>query len=256
MRILYRNAIDSSGVTIAASSEGSDLPAVNVKHPFRSRVWRTGTSVANEWIKFDLGSAMAVQAVILLDHTLTESDSLIRLQGNATDAWDAPAVEESLVYNPSVLKHYLSSAQTYRYWRVTFAKSASGETRDIGRIYLGSYVELARGPAQPGGLKITPIDLSETNRALGGETYSEIKSMYDVIEIGFPLVPDMQMEQLKALAAVCGKHTPFFIDIDPAVKPYDLFYYGKAESLKGSEVVLWGSNKIRWKASMRFAEEP
>src|SRR3990172_264300 len=114
MRILYRNLIDASDVTIAASSEGSDLPAVNVAHPFRSRVWRTGTSIANEWIKFDLGSAMAVQAVILLDHTLTGADSLIRLQGNATDAWDAPAVEESLEYNERVLKHYLSPSPAYR----------------------------------------------------------------------------------------------------------------------------------------------
>src|SRR3972149_10324995 len=253
--VVTQNLIDLSGVTISASSEGSDLPASNVAHPFRSRVWRTGTSITDVWVKFNLGSAMALQSVVLLDHDLKGDDTLIRLQGNSSDSWDAPSVSESLTFPSDVIKHYLSTVQTYQWWRVTFRKSAAGETRDIGRIYLGPDQEFARGPAKPGGLRIPPTDLSKTYRALGGETYSEIKSMYDLIEIDIPLCPDEQIDQMKALAAACGVHTPLFVAIDPALKPYDLFYYCKAESIKPRKVEIWGSDKIRWGAAMRFAEE-
>lgn len=256
MRILRDNLIDYSATVITAGSADVDLPVANVQHPHRGKVYRTGVSAAAEWIKFDLGSAKAVQAVILLDHTLTASDSLIKLQGNATDSWGAPSVDETMTFNADAMKKYLSSAQTYRWWRVIFTKSAAGETRDVGRVFLGPYDEMARGPKQPDGLEITPEDLSETSRALGGQTYSEIKGQYDHIKIDFPgAVSEAQSAMLIALADACGTHTPFFVDIDPTNKPYDWFYYAKARSLKGRKVVMMNGATILWDTSMELAEE-
>lgn len=257
MRVLYDNLAIRSATVVTAGSENADLPASNLKHPHRTKVYRTGASVAAEWLKFDLGSAMAVQAVVLLDHTLTASDTLIKLQGNATDSWGSPSVDETLTYNAGTMKKYLSAAQTYRWWRVIFTKSAAVETRDIGGIFLGPYDEYDRGPAQPDGLSIDPEDASVTDYVPGGQSYSDIRDSRDIITIDFPLILDTQMDLLRALAAACGTHTPFFVDIDPTLKPYDLLYYVKARSVAGRKVKVWGAStaNIRWDASMKLSEE-
>ncbi len=256
MRVLYDNLLDYSTAVVTAGSEDADLPVANIQHPHRTKVYRTGTSAAAEWIKIDLATAKAVQAVILLDHTLTSGDSLIKVQGNATDSWGAPTFDEAMTYNASALKHYLSSTQTFRWWRIIFTKSAAGETRDIGRVFLGPYSEMTLGPRQPDGLDIQTEDLSETSRSLGGQTYSEIKSQYDVLKISFPgVMSDAQSSVLIALAAACGTHTPFFVDIDPTDKPYDWLYYVKATSLKGRKVTMNNGTTILWDTSMELAEE-
>src|SRR5512139_2649169 len=181
-RLMWDNYGDYAATTITSSSENADLPAENVQHPFRTKVWRTGVSTASEWIKFDLGSARAVQAVVLLDHTLTGDDSAISLQGNATDSWGSPSVNETLTYNAEKMIKVLSAAQTYRYWRVIFTKASAGVYRDIGRIFLGPVYTCERLPDY-GGVEIESNDLSVTGRSLGGQTFSDIRGQYDEIGI-------------------------------------------------------------------------
>ena len=74
MIVAYNNLITYDGVVITASSEYSaDLGPENVADPRRTKAWRTGVSSAAEWIKFDFGSAKAVRALVILDHTLTSN---------------------------------------------------------------------------------------------------------------------------------------------------------------------------------------
>ena len=98
MRLFYNNLIDADGVVITPTSEVTTLPAENVAHDFRKRVWRTGTSTAAENVVFDLLTAQAVTSIILLDHTLTSGDSSIVLEGNTADSWGAPAFTTTLTY--------------------------------------------------------------------------------------------------------------------------------------------------------------
>lgn len=254
MRLMFDNLADYSATVITAGSEDAYLPVENVQHPHRSKVYRTGTAAAAEWIKFDLGSAKAVQSVILLDHTLTGSDSLIKLQGNATDSWGAPSVDETLTYNAGTLAKFLSAAQTYRWWRVIFTKSAAGETRDIGRIFLGPYYECVKNISF-GGLKITPVDLSDTGRSIGGQTYSDQRSLYHEIKTAFNYILDAQMTQFKNIAAAVGTHTPLFISCDPTVKPYDWLYYVKFTKFTGETVEIYKSASPLWSVNLEFAEE-
>lgn len=255
MRIYYQNLVDHTATTITAATEAADLPVENVADPDRGNVYRTGVSQAGETIVFNLGSAKAVMAVILLDHTLTSGDSTIKVQGNAADSWGSPSFSEDITFIAGTIVHNFASVQTYQYWRVIFTKSASGETRDIGRIFLGPFETMVRGPQLPDGLTITPTDLSVTARALSGKTYSEIRGQYDAISIDFPPVSDAQMEIIKAIAAAVGTHTPFFVSIDPTLEPTDLFYYVKAKSFKGRKVKMWGSGAAAWDLGMELNEE-
>ena len=253
MRIAYANLVDRAATVISAGSATADLPVSNVQHPHRGKVYRTGASAAAEWVKFDLATAQAVQCVILLDHTLTASDTLIKLQANATDSWGSPSVDETITFNAGTMALYFSAPQTYQWWRVIFTKSAAGETRDIGRIFLGPYIECTRS-FRYGDAEIKPVDLSETERSLGGQTFSEIKSAYDEIKGEFYWIDDAQATLLKSLSDTVGTHTPFFLSIDPTNKGYDLLYYGKFKQLSAQKIEhTYGGYK--WSVGFEMAEE-
>lgn len=254
-RLLWNNLADLSAAVVTAASEANDLPVANVQHPHRSKVYRTGISAADEWVKFDLGSAMAVQAVILLDHTLTSSDTTIKIQGNATDVWTSPSVDEAITFNAGTMAAFLSSTQTYQWWRIIFTKSASDEYRDIGRIFLGPFYECAKGAAFRG-VRITPVDLSDTGRSLGGQTFSNQRDIYDEIEIDFPpTIPDSQMDQFIALSADVGKHTPWFVQIDSVNKPYEWLYYVKFDEFLRSQVEIIRAAGYAWSVKWKLSEE-
>ena len=105
-------------------------------------------------------------------------------------------------------------------------------------------------------MEIKPVDLSDTGRALGGQTYSDIKSQYDKITIDFPgAMQEEQSDLLIGLADACGTHTPFFISVDPANRPYDWLWYVKATDLTGRKVKLKNGATILWDTSLKLAEE-
>lgn len=208
----YTNRIDASGVVFTASSAQTDLPASNVANAQRTRVWRTGSSTAAETLVMDLLTAQAITAVIILDHTLTAGDSLIKIQGNASDSWGAPSFSSTFTWASSEM-YKTFAAETYRYWRFIFTKSAAGETRDIGRIYLGSSVDLGRDPDHEG-YAAEDIDRSITHRSVGGQTYSLSRDSYIHETYKFTKISNTVKGQLTTLAAAVGTHTPWFCYFD------------------------------------------
>ena len=252
MRLMYNNFVDYAATVITAATAAADLPVSNVQHPHRGKVYRTGTSGASEYVRFDLGGVQAVQAVILLDHTLTSGDSSIRLQGGAAPG--ATTVNEAMTFHAGTMALFLSvPTAAYQYWQVVFTKSAAGETRDIGRIFLGTLVECTKS-FQHGSPEITPVDLSETDRSLGGQTFSDIKASYDEIKGEFYWIAAAQGTALKTLADTVGTHTPFFLSVDPTNKPYDLLYYGKFSKLSAHKIEMAGS-AYRWSVGFEMNEE-
>ena len=254
VRFLYNNLVDASTTVITSTGETTDLPDDNVQHPLRTKVWRTATSVALETITFDLGTAQSVQSFVALDHTLTSGDSLIKIQGHASDSWGAPTVNVTLAYNADTIAYYWTAAQSYRWWRFTFTKSASGETRDVGRIFLGGYYEATKNISFDG-FQITPVDLSHTARSLGGQTYSDARSIYHEISANFDYVTNTQLEQFKTIAEAVGTHTPFFIDGDRTNMAYAWFYYVKFAGFSARQVKIYKSASPLWSTSMEFNEE-
>jgi hypothetical protein len=254
IRFLWENYVDASPTVISASSEGSDLPASNVQHPHRQQVWRTGTAASLEWIKFDLGSARAIKAFAAINHNLVAGDSLIKIQANASDSWGSPSVDVTIPYNAGNLVNYWTSFQQYRWWRFTFTKSSSSVTRDVGRIYLGSFYEAAKNISYEG-LTIKPVDLSITERTPGGQTYSKAEGIFNEIETDFDFFGDAQMEQFLSMLSAVGTHTPIIIDGDRANMGYKWFYYVKVLEVAERRPRMYVSGLPLWSTKWRFAEE-
>jgi len=108
----------------------------------RDTRFRTNTIEYPNYIVLNLGSAQTVQALILYDHNIT-STATIAIKANATDSWGAPSFSEAVTHNATKLLYYLSSAQTYQYWRLEITDSANLDNYiEIAELYLGQYLQL------------------------------------------------------------------------------------------------------------------
>lgn len=211
MRFFYTNLIDATGVSFSASSSASSsLGPSNVAHEFKTKVWRTGTSSATEYVTIDLGSAQAATALILFAHTLTGADGTLQLRGSTDNFAASDVLVASLTYAASVISSTFSTA-TYRYWRVKFTKSAAGESRDIGRIFLGNYTDSA-DPTWDG-VKIEPLDLTIQNRTAGGQVYSDQRSQYRKIKTQLSGLTTTEKNTLKTISENVGTFKSFFVQI-------------------------------------------
>lgn len=107
----------------------------------RDSSYRTTTLESPNTITIDLGSAKEIKALIIFDHNFSSGVTL-SLKGNASDAWGAPAFSEAVSYSADKILHYLSSAQTYRYWQLQITDTSNPDTHiDIGELFLGTYFE-------------------------------------------------------------------------------------------------------------------
>lgn len=248
MKFFFDNLIDTS--TIGSSSENSNFPDDNVAHDFRSRPWRTDTSSAAEWIKFDLGAAQTVTALILLDHNLQSGDTGITLEANSADSWGSPAFSQAITWNSGTILQ-IFTIQSYRYWRLTFTKDSASESRDIGRIFLGRSTSVAM-PAEKG-YDEKMVDLSQTQRALGGQTYSYTKSRYRLIKCKWTALESSDMDALISVSDSVGIHAPFFVQVGTS-SPMDTIRYVKFKNLAGRKSTLSTSTYL-WASTVELEEQ-
>jgi hypothetical protein len=251
MRFFYDNLIDASGVAFTASSAHTNLPATNVANEHRKRVWRTGTSTAAETLVIDLGSAQSVTSIILLDHTLTAADTLIKIQGHTSDSWGAPDVNETLTWASRTISKTFSSA-TKRYWRLIFTKSAAGETRDIGRIFLGTYYDTTEQPDYDG-YDDSLNDPSRKSKSLAGQTYVDVLEKFGSLSVAFSDVGNTQVESLKTIFESVGQSVSFFVQAQ-TTSPLNDIWYVKATRPFERDVSGFDSNYL-WNVKLELEEQ-
>ena len=174
IRLFYNNLVDASGVVITKSSESSTLPAANVIDDQMTKVWRTGTSTAAEYVSFDLGASTAATAAIIHAHTILVGDSAIIVKGS-TDNFSASNVTVATFAWSAGTMLITFNSVAYRYWRIAFTKASSGVTRDIGRIFIGTYTSIDELPDYDG-WEEAKDERSETLTTAAGQTYSELRT--------------------------------------------------------------------------------
>jgi hypothetical protein len=224
MRFFYDNQIDLSGVVFTPTSEVSTLPAENVAHEFRKKVWRTGSISSTERLVIDLGSAKAITSIILLDHTLLQTDSSITLEAHTSDSWGAPSFTQALTWASGTISQTFST-QTYRYWRLSFTKATAASSRDIGRIFLGPYYETSIAPDYDG-YEPKLIDPSAKEKTRGGQTYTDVREKYSELRVDFSETTNSQKESFEDIADAVGEAVSFFVQVDTA-SPLDKIWYVK-----------------------------
>jgi hypothetical protein len=164
----------------------------------RNAYWKT-TSDTSENVVVNFGSAQLVTAFVIADHNLT-SGATITLQANTTDAWSPPAYTQVITYgDPAVL--YLS--ETYQYWRVLIADASNPDTYlRIGKLYLGTYTELAAETARPNwGVNIAHKRHLISTDAETGRENQRIWSIQQALTLSYEYLSETDMETLYSIWA-------------------------------------------------------
>lgn len=223
-----------SATVNAQSSEVSGMDADNLLLPYPSDVWRTTGDTA-EHVIIDLGSAKAVNLIALMFTNLTSAatwrvragttTSVTNYDSTAVTAW-AGATEN--VDRPHAML-FLSSAQTYRYWRIDLADSANPDTFiEAGRVILANAFQGSRNYSYGAGRGFN--DLSTKQDSFGGGLLYETKAKRPVLTFE---TANMTAAEIEATILELQRLNdgPVFAMLDPDANTYRMgrMYYGLME---------------------------
>jgi|GEM_PF-3148031 len=143
LKYILANKTDGATITITGSwGEDTDYPKTNLYNERMSK--RGGFDTAKDGeIVIDLGAAASVTTCALMNHNLS-SGVTAKIQGNATDSWATPSVDETITYAANDMLEEFTSA-SYRYWRVSIADAGrSANDIKIGELILGLNITLTK----------------------------------------------------------------------------------------------------------------
>ena len=129
------------GSTITPSSAASAYPIANltglpISKPFRF------TGDTSENLQIDLGSALPIDLIALVNHNLT-SAATITVNAGASANPDGSTYTTTVTWRARDAFKLLSSPQTYRYWKIIIADSANTDTFiELGFAMLGDSTTL------------------------------------------------------------------------------------------------------------------
>jgi hypothetical protein len=248
IRFLYDNRADDSGATLTASAEANPWPKENVKHPYRGKAWRSKVDTSDQWLKWDLGSAKAVNCVALIGHNFN-SDNVIKIQGNATDSWASPTVNETIAYHERIMIKFFTQ-QSLRWWQVV----ASGQTEEryhqIGRVFFGTYFQPSRNFLV--NWTHTVADSVQEQFTVDGSRYADERLIYPEFGIEFVLPVSEKYGDFDSLIQAVGVSKNLFIALDPDNQLNELSVYGRI-----LDIGEWTDLGNNWsKGSLKLVGEP
>lgn len=261
MRFFWDNFIDLATTTITSETQALTLPDDNVAHQHKKKVYRTGLGLvtgvesATEWIKFDLGSAKAIDGFALLNHTLDGTETAVNIEGHASDDFGTPTFSEAVTVTSDPAFNKFSSAQSFRWWRFEFTKASAGTARDLGRIFLGDVYDATEDPDAKG-YADEVVEKSITKKSIDGQSYTYIKDEYDKIKTTFKSISLAQAIKFKTIFDSLGNHTPLLIQVNPSVSDgvREVMHYVKfVKGLKRK--VSSYTDELKWDVALEFEEQ-
>lgn len=224
---------------ISAETEDLYFPAVNLKHPFRSRRYRSTTTEAK--VVFDLKTAFnAVDSVVLLwpkeDGIRLSQNAEIRVQASATANFDSPAFDIELTVNNRymIASHYFAAPQAFRYWRVTVSDPANPFGYiELGVVWLGASIDA--GDCQ-NGFEVQTEDRTNQTETDFGHVYSDEYPKRRTISIKYEALEYEQAQVVDDAYQANGSSKPVLLVLDEDGLTFDkdhLTVYGLFRSTLG-----------------------
>lgn len=119
--VSVQNYVAASATVITGSSAAANSPVSNIAKPGRPFLpWRT-TVGGDQSAVIDFGSALAITGIWLVRTNF----ATVRIQGNPTDSWGAPAFDQTFTIERSPFN-----------WRYQFGVKLSGFTYRFLRVFI------------------------------------------------------------------------------------------------------------------------
>jgi hypothetical protein len=251
-RLAYTNLLTASGVVISSSSEATGYVDDNLASPARWKKWRSATGTGDQWWKADLGANKNFQVLAAMNAVL-HSGGTLKAQANATDAWGAPTVNDTLsVPSPDytqVIADWLSSVQNLRWIRFYFTNvGAVNSFVELGAVFAGTYLEPSRTISDDG-LSVRRIDPSVQRVALGGQRSSVVRPKYHEVSVVFRSQTGAARNTLRSLFETTGASNSAILTVD-STDPSLTFYGTVQPALRADNVGL-----DNWDMPIDFTED-
>jgi hypothetical protein len=224
-RLGWNNLLTASGVVITSSSEGTGYVDDSLASYLRWKKWRSATSTADQWVKFDLGSNQSLQVLAAIS-ALKHVGGTLKLQANATDVWTSPTVDVTVTVPTTDLTRvwatWLSAAQSLRWVRFYFTNTAAVNSYvDLGAVFAGTYLEPARSVSPA--LNVDRVDPSVQRFSIGGQRSPVRRAMFHKVDGFFVLQTAAARNNLRAAFDSTGASIPVLLALDP-LDPSLIFY--------------------------------
>lgn len=234
---------------LTPNSENVNYPATNILDSRLSRHFRTVAATTTATIVFDAGSAVTVDSISIANHNISSGVSTFKIQGNATDAWGAPSVDEDLTRVAGIITKSFTGG-SYRYWRLHIIDAGNTDTYiKLGRVYLAdSYTtpDVGRlvGPST--------IDHSVKSKSIVGGSYGDLRYQNLVISGKYPKVTPTQRNELNEQNEYNTYTTPFFITYDETQVDFGTMYVTRNSNSLNFNLLADATN---YEASWSYEEE-
>lgn len=205
MRVLYNNYVKSATISALTEYPGFDFDSA-LKDTRRSRIGRT-LAVEDQTITFDLGSARAIDYIVIFNHNFTDS-ATVTIQANSSDLWTTPPVDQTLTV-ADVINYNFSSSQTYRYWRLTVDDDTNTDTYlEISKVYIGSYLQM---PYMSRDMEIPTASTSDVQESVGLQAYGDSGVIYKYGTVNFPVIADADKILMETMFNTIDKYIPYVL---------------------------------------------
>lgn len=205
-RFLWNNLCDAA--TLTASSAATDYPVINIQNEWPTFAWRA-TGDADEWVSINLGTTSpGIKALVIKGHNFSAAAS-VHIQADNDSDYSSLAVDLVLPIVADTMTCFWSSAQNYRYWRITIADAANTDTYvKIGRIFLGGYFSPSYDVSS---YAMAINDPSEIGLSVGGQLSGANRTHFKAWAYQFAYVPASDKATFESIFAAAGFTKPYFI---------------------------------------------
>lgn len=200
MRILWNNLLDNYMPIV--SSEKAAFPGSNAKHIHLSVPWRT-TGISGQYYTIDagVGNTIAGKCAAILGKTPDYSHNLTnavtaKIQANPTDAWGAPDLDETLVWDEDHIVKFFSEADK-RFWRFYLDDPTGPDGYlNIPRLWIGDYLQMP--PIEPG-IELPRRTTSRISMSPSGQGYGDQGYRFLNPGFSFPHITKAQYDAINQM---------------------------------------------------------
>lgn len=171
----------------------------------RDTSYRSATLQSPNTITIDLDTPQEVSTLIIYDHNITATGTITLKADTTSSGWDD--FTESITYNDDKIVHYLSSPQTFQYWRLEITDTANPDGYiEISELYLGSYYEPDHNFKHGYGQDSKSI--TTKNKTAYGIIKKRFYNIQRKLKYNFPYLTDTEIDNVETiLDFITDRHT-------------------------------------------------
>lgn len=231
-RLFWRFASDEGA--LSDPEVLANYPVSNLQIDSLDKRWKSAPDSGGEiQVTIDLGSAQAISAFSLLNHSMVAGDTaVLRYADDAGFSVNVGTV--AVTFHLDTFIEYFTEV-TKRYWRLELAIADSGITEiEAGRLVLGPHYQLERNVAPGWSGPATSKDTSRNVRTRGGQRYSDEGERLKTFRGQFTALRNADLVELESLRQVNGTGNSFIISQLWEDYPVARTLYGSLDSMGSS----------------------